>query len=141
MKIMLAGHMDEIGFIVHHIDDQGLVYFSGIGGHDSVVPVGQRVWIHGDGGPVAGVIGRKAIHLLTEEERKKKPELKDQWIDVGARTKADAEAACSPSATSITYQWEWQDLLQNGRAAARGFDNKMGSFIVAEALRLLAEKR
>ena len=137
MKVMLAGHMDEIGFIVVHIDDQGLVYFAGIGGHDSVVPVGQRVWIHGDNGPVAGVIGRKAIHLLTEDERKKKPELKDQWIDVGARTKADAEAVLALGDV-VTYQWEWQDL-QNGRVAARGFDNKMGSFIVAEALRLLKE--
>ncbi|RYG22667.1 M42 family peptidase [bacterium] len=138
MKIMLAGHMDEIGFIIHHIDDQGLLYFGGIGGHDSVVPVGQRVWIHGDGGPVTGVIGRKAIHLLTEEERKKKPELKDQWIDIGAKNKADAEAVVALGDV-VTYQWEFQELL-NGRAAARGFDNKMGSFIVAEALRLLAEE-
>ena len=137
MKIMLAGHMDEIGFIVVHIDDQGLVYFAGIGGHDSVVPVGQRVWVHGDGGPVCGVIGRKAIHLLEEDERKKKPELKDLWIDVGAKTKAETEAVLALGDV-ITYQVEYQDLL-NGRAAARGFDNKMGSFIVAEALRLLAE--
>ena len=137
-KIMLAGHMDEIGFIVVHIDDQGLVYFAGIGGHDSVVPVGQRVWIHGDGGPVCGVIGRKAIHLLEEDERKKKPEIKDQWIDIGANSKADAESVLALGDV-ITYQWEWQDL-RNGRAAARGFDNKMGSFIVAEALRLLAEE-
>ncbi len=138
MKVMLAGHMDEIGFIVVHIDEQGLVYFAGIGGHDSVVPVGQRVWIHGDSGPVVGVIGRKAIHLLTEDERKKKPEIKDQWIDIGAKSKADAEAVLALG-DCITYQWEWQDL-QNGRVAARGFDNKMGSFIVVEALRLLAEE-
>ena len=138
MKIMLAGHMDEIGFIVVHIDDQGLVYFAGIGGHDSTVAVGQRVWIHGDDGPVAGVIGRKAIHLLEEDERKKKPELKDQWIDIGARNREDAEKTLALG-DAITYQWEWQDL-QNGRAAARGFDNKMGSFIVAEALRMLVEE-
>lgn len=137
MKIMLAGHMDEIGFLVIHIDDQGLIYFAGVGGHDSVVPVGQRVWIHGDKGPVTGVIGRKAIHLLDDDERKKKPEIKDQWIDIGAKSKADAEAVLALG-DCITYQWEFQELL-NGRAAARGFDNKMGSFIVAEALRLLAE--
>jgi putative aminopeptidase FrvX len=137
MKIMLSGHMDEIGFLVNHIDDQGLIYFVGVGGHDSVVPVGQRVWIHGDKGPVTGVIGRKAIHLLEEDERKKKPEIKDQWIDIGAKSKADAEAVLALG-DCITYQWEFQELL-NGRAAARGFDNKMGSFVVAEALRLLAE--
>jgi putative aminopeptidase FrvX len=69
MKVMLAGHMDEIGFIVHYISDEGLLYFSGIGGHDSVIPVGQRVWVHGKA-RVPGVIGRKAIHLLEEDERK-----------------------------------------------------------------------
>jgi len=56
MKVMLAGHMDEIGFIIHHIIDEGLIYFKGIGGHDSVIPVGQRVWIHGRE-RVAGIIG------------------------------------------------------------------------------------
>ena len=59
---MLAGHMDEIGFIIHHVGDDGLLYFKGIGGHDSVIPVGQRVWIHGRE-RVPGIIGRKAIHL------------------------------------------------------------------------------
>ena len=81
MKIMLAGHMDEIGFIIHYIGDDGMLYFSGIGGHDSTIPVGQRVWVHGSQ-QVPGIIGRKAIHLLEDEERKRKPELKDLWIDI-----------------------------------------------------------
>lgn len=137
MKIMLAGHMDEIGFIVHYIDENGLLYFSGIGGHDSVIPVGQRVWVHGKK-RVPGVIGRKAIHLLEEEERKKKPEIKDLWIDIGASTKAEAEELVALGDVA-TFQYEFQPLLGD-RATARGFDNKMGSFIVAEALRLLKEK-
>lgn len=136
MKIMLAGHMDEIGFIVHYISDEGLLFFSGIGGHDSVIPVGQRVWVHGKK-RIAGVIGRKAIHLLEEEERKKKPELKDLWIDIGAANRAEAEAVVSLG-DPVTFQVEFQELLGD-RATARGFDNKMGSFIVAEALRLLKE--
>jgi endoglucanase len=136
MKIMLAGHMDEIGFIVHYIDDQGFLYFSGIGGHDSVIPVGQRVWVHGKE-RIPGVIGRKAIHLLEEEERKKKPELKDLWIDIGASTREEAEAIVSLGDVA-TFQTEFQMLLGD-RASARGFDNKMGSFIVAEALRLLKQ--
>jgi endoglucanase len=135
MKIMLAGHMDEIGFIVHYISDEGLLYFSGIGGHDSVVPVGQRVWIHGPNGRVAGAIGRKAIHLLEEDERKRKPEIKDLWIDIGAATRQEAEEHVSLG-DCVTYQVEFEKLLGN-RATARGFDNKMGSFVVAEALRLL----
>jgi len=136
MKVMLAGHMDEIGFIIHYISDEGLLYFSGIGGHDSVIPVGQRVWIHGKN-RVPGIIGRKAVHLLEEEERKKKPELKDLWIDIGAASKKDVEDAGIELGDVATYQVEFEMLL-NGRATARGFDNKMGSFIVGEALRLLA---
>lgn len=136
-RIMLAGHMDEIGFIVHYIDDQGMLYFSTIGGHDSAIIVGQRVWVHGKE-RVAGVIGRKAIHLLEDEERKKKPEVKDYWIDIGAANRAEAEALISLG-DCATYQWEYQELLGD-RAVARGFDNKMGSFIVAECLRLLKEE-
>src|SRR5665213_1091054 len=83
MRIMLAGHIDEIGFQIHYVSDEGLLYFSGIGGHDGAVPIGQRVWVHGKE-RVCGVIGRKAIHLLDEDERKKKPEIKDMWIDIGA---------------------------------------------------------
>lgn len=139
MKIMLAGHMDEIGFIIHYISEDGLLYFSGIGGHDSTVAVGQRVWVHGANGRVCGVIGRKAIHLLEEDERKKKPELKDMWIDLGASSRKDVEEAGISLGDVVTYQVEFQHLLGD-RATARGFDNKMGSFIVAEALRLLKEE-
>jgi endoglucanase len=135
-KIMLAGHMDEIGFIVHYISEEGLLYFSGIGGHDSVIPVGQRVWVHGKQ-RVPGVIGRKAIHLLEEEERKKKPELRDLWIDIGAASQQEAESVVSLGDV-VTFQYEFQ-MLMGDRATARGFDNKMGSFIVAEALRLLKQ--
>lgn len=135
-KIMLAGHMDEIGFIIHYIDDQGMLYFSTIGGHDSAIIVGQRVWVHGKDS-IPGVIGRKAIHLLEDEERKKKPEVKDYWIDIGASTRAEAEEIVSLG-DCVTYQWEFQ-MLMGDRATARGFDNKMGSFIVAEALRLLKQ--
>lgn len=134
MKIMLAGHMDEIGFIVHYISDEGFLSFSPIGGQDSVIPVGQRVWVHGKE-RIPGVIGRKAIHLLEEEERKKKPEMKDLWIDIGASSRAEAEAVVALGDVA-TIQYEFQ-MLMGDRATARGFDNKMGSFIVAEALRLL----
>lgn len=136
MRVMLAGHMDEIGFLVHYIDDQGMLYFRTIGGHDSAIIVGQRVWVHGKE-RVAGVIGRKAIHLLEDDERKKKPEVKDYWIDIGASSREEAMSVIHLG-DCATYQWEYQPLMGD-RAAARGFDNKMGSFIVAEALRLLKE--
>lgn len=137
MKIMLAGHMDEIGFIIHYISDEGLIYFSGIGGHDSVIPVGQRVWVHGKE-RVPGIIGRKAIHLLEEDERKRKPELKDLWIDIGATSREEVETVIKLGDVA-TFQYEFQPLM-NDRATARGFDNKMGSMIVAEALRLLKDE-
>nr|WP_210284151.1 M20/M25/M40 family metallo-hydrolase [Aureimonas phyllosphaerae] len=136
MKIMLAGHLDEIGFMVHHISDEGLLYFSAIGGHDSVIPIGQLVWVHGKE-RVPGVIGRKAIHLLDPEERKKKPEMHDLWIDIGATSRSEAEAIVQIGDVA-TYQYEFQALM-GGRASARGFDNKAGCFIVAEALRLLKQ--
>ena len=136
-RIMLAGHMDEIGFIVHHIDDEGLLHFAGIGGHDSTIPVGQRVWVHGTE-RVTGVIGRTAIHLQDETERKRKPEFKDLWIDIGATSRAEAEAVVSLGDVA-TFQYEFQSLLGD-RVTARGLDNKMGAFVVAEALRLLKEE-
>jgi endoglucanase len=114
-----------------------LLYFKTIGGHDSAIPVGQKVWIHGTK-QTPGVIGRKAIHLLDDDERKKKPDIKDLWIDIGAASRAEAEEFVSLGDVA-TYQYEFQ-LMLGDRAVARGFDNKMGSFIVAEALRLLKEE-
>ncbi|WP_301592016.1 M20/M25/M40 family metallo-hydrolase [Sabulicella glaciei] len=136
-KIMLAGHMDEIGFIIHHIGDDGLLYFSAIGGHDSAVPVGQRVWVHGRR-RITGVIGRKALHLLGPDEAGSKPKLGELWIDIGAASRSEAEEAVGVGDLA-TYQYDFQPLLGD-RAVARGFDNKGGLFIVAEALRLLKEE-
>ncbi len=135
MKIMLAGHMDEIGFIVVHIDENGLVFFNRIGGHDTMIPLGQRVWIHTENGPLLGVIGRKPIHLLESPEKEKRPELHDMWIDIGASSKEEAEAKVTVG-DCVTYLWEFAELMGD-RVTARGFDNKMGAFIVAEALRIL----
>jgi endoglucanase len=137
MKVMLAGHMDEIGFVIHYINDEGLLYFSPIGGHDSVVPVGQTVWVHSKQ-RVPGVVGRKAIHLLEPDELKKKPEMKELWIDIGATSRAEAEATVELG-DAVTYQHEFQMLIGD-QATARAFDNKAGLFIVAEALRLLKEE-
>ena len=136
VRVMLSGHMDEIGFIVHYISEEGLLYFSAIGGHDSAIAVGQRVWVHGKE-RTPGIIGRKPIHLLEAEERKKKPELHDLWIDIGATSRSDAEEMVELGDV-VTFQYEFQHL-KGDRATARGFDNKMGSFIVAEALRYLKE--
>jgi len=135
-SIMLAGHADEIGFQVRYISDEGMLYFGSIGGHDAIVTVGQRVMVHTENGPVLGVLGRTAIHLLDSDERKKTPKLDDLWIDIGANNKADAESVVAIG-DCVTYDHELQ-RLRGDLCVARSFDDKMGVFIVAEALRLLA---
>ncbi|MFC1953620.1 M42 family metallopeptidase [Chloroflexota bacterium] len=135
-RIMLAGHADEIGFQVRYISDEGMLYFGSIGGHDAIVTVGQRVTVHTDNGPILGVLGRMAIHLLDSDERKKTPKLDDLWIDIGAKDKADAESVVAIG-DCVTYDHELQ-RLRGELCVARSFDDKMGVFIVAETLRLLA---
>ena len=135
-RIMLAGHADEIGFQVRYISDEGMLYFGCIGGHDAIVTVGQRVTVHTLNGPIPGVLGRTAVHLLDADERKKTPKLDDLWIDIGAKDKADAESVVAIG-DCVTYQHELQ-RLRGDLCVARSFDDKMGVFVVAEALRLLA---
>jgi putative aminopeptidase FrvX len=135
-KVMLTAHLDEIGLIIHHIAEDGLLYFSPIGGHDSTTLLGQRVWVHG-ADRVPGVIGRKAIHLLDKDETDQKPKMTDMWIDIGA-TSRDEAMAMVRLGNVATFQYEFQMLLGD-RATARAFDNKAGLYIIAEALRMLHE--
>jgi len=90
--IVIEGHIDEIGFIITYIDDEGFVWFDKIGGWDDQVIVGQRVSIAGASDTVAGVIGKKAAHLLKPADRERVTQSDDLWIDIGARSRADAEA-------------------------------------------------
>lgn len=138
-RVMLAGHADEIGFIVRYINEDGFLYFGQIGGHDAVVTVGQRVYVHTKVGPVLGVLGRKAIHLLESDERNKIPNTNDLWIDIGVSNRKEAEEMVQIG-DCVTYAQDLQ-RLQGNRATARSFDNKMGCYIVAEAMRILAEKK
>jgi endoglucanase len=137
-RIMLAGHVDEIGFQVRYISEEGMLYFGNIGGQDIVVTVGQRVIVHTASGQVPGVLGRTAVHLIDPEDRKKMPSFDDLWIDIGAKDKADAESVVAIG-DCVTYQHELQ-RLRGDVCVARGFDDKMGVFIVAETLRLLSKK-
>jgi len=138
-RVMLAGHADEIGFMVRYIGDDGCLYFGQIGGHDAIVTVGQRVYVHTQRGPILGVLGRKAIHLLEHDERNKVPNLSDLWIDIGVSSRKEAEELVQIG-DCVTYSQELE-RLQGDRATARSFDNKMGCYVVAEALRLLADRR
>lgn len=134
-RVMLAGHADEIGFLVRWIDDDGYIYFAPVGGWDAEIAVGQRVTIWTANGPVVGVIGKRAIHLLDEEDRRKKSDLNKLWIDIGVTCREDAEGVVEIG-DPITLRASLE-LLGNGLAAAKSFDNRMAVWICAETLRLL----
>lgn len=135
-SVMFAGHIDEIGLMVVHVDDDGFLTFDGIGGWDSQVFVGQRVTLLGRKGPVAGVIGKKAIHLMDKEDREKVSKIDDLWIDIGAKNKKEAEQRVRVGDAGVISSEVLE--LPNGRIASRSLDNRIGAYVVLEALRLLS---
>ncbi len=137
-RVMLSGHIDEIGFMVKYIDDEGYLYFAPVGGWDPQISQGQRVIVLTDRGPVKGVIGKKPIHLMTEEDRKKVVQIKDQWIDIGAKDKKEAESIVKVG-DYVVVDVQFEELLGD-LVVSRGFDDKSGAFVVAETLRLLQDK-
>ncbi len=136
-KLMLAGHMDEIGIMVSHVDDDGFLSFEPIGGWDSQVFVGQRVVILGRDGGVTGVVGKKAIHVMDKDEREKISKVEDLWIDIGAASRAEATARVRIGDAGVLASQVLE--FPNGRIVSRSIDNRIGSFVVLEALRLLSE--
>lgn len=137
--LMLAGHMDELGFLVNYIDDNGFIYFQTIGGHDNILIPGRRVTILTQKGSVTGVTGKRAIHLMSPEDRKKIPEVHDMWIDIGTKNAKETQTLVSIG-DPIIYDQSPQ-RLQDGRLTARGFDNKSGCYVVCEVLRRVAKKK
>jgi putative aminopeptidase FrvX len=136
-RLVVMGHIDEIGLIVTHIDDEGYLWFGSVGGWDPQVLVGQRVSLATRAGALPGVVGRKPIHLLRDEDRKKVPELRDLHIDIGAK---DGEQAAELVRVGDVAVIDADPLeLPNGRIAARALDNRLGSFVALEAARLVAQ--
>jgi putative aminopeptidase FrvX len=138
LRLMLAGHCDQIGFLVQHIDAEGFLYALPIGGWDPQVLVGQRMTVWTATGPVHGVIARKPIHLLAEDERNKVPKLKDLWIDIGAKDKDDAAAQVRVG-DPITLELSYREL-RNELAISPGMDDKTGLWVVLEAFRRAAQQ-
>lgn len=136
LRFMYAGHMDEVGFIVHHIDEAGFLFFSTIGGTDVATEIGQRVWVYG-AERVLGVIGRKAIQTFQSSDMMQTPTLKDLWIDIGASSREDAERRVRIG-SPVTIEAEFA-LLGGRLAVGRAFDNKVGLLIGAELVRRLAK--
>ncbi len=133
VRIMLAGHCDQIGLLVSWIDDAGFLFFQTVGGWDPQQLVGQAVDVWTAGGPVPGVIGRKPIHLLDENERKQVASLKSMWIDIGSRSRDEAASRVRVG-DSVTLPLQSRELA-NSLLAGPALDNRCGVWVVMEALR------
>jgi endoglucanase len=134
-RVMLAGHCDQIALMVQHIDENGYLYVQPIGGWDMQVLLGQHLTVWTQSGPLPGVVARRAIHLLTPEERKKVPEFTDIWVDIGAKDGKEARELVRHG-DSVTFELRYRPL-RNGLAASPAMDDKVGLWVVMEALRLL----
>lgn len=136
-RLMLAGHADEIALAVNYIDDNGYLYVRKLGGVDAAITKAQRVTIHTANGPVKGVVGNVAPHLMKLEGDPKPPKIHELFIDIGVSKRAEAEKLVRIG-DPITLVDEF-DILRGDLAVARAFDNRIGTFAVIEALRLLKE--
>src|SRR5215203_3962849 len=135
--LAVVGHIDEIGVIVNHIDDEGFLWFGGVGGWDPVILVGQRVEVATRDGVVPGVVGKKPIHLLKDEERKKVPELRQMHIDIGAADGDEARGLVRVGDVAVIAGEPVE--YPNGRIISRSMDNRLGCFVAFEVARLVAE--
>ncbi|MCK4576973.1 M42 family metallopeptidase [candidate division WOR-3 bacterium] len=138
-RVMLAGHIDEIGYMVRYIDKEGYIYFSTIGGIDLHLVPGERVWIKTKKGMILGVIGKKPIHLIDQEERGKVAKIDQLWIDIGVKNEKEARSKISigdPAVPAVGFE-----VLNGDMVVARGFDDKAGALIVSETMRLLSSKK
>lgn len=138
-SVMIDAHIDEIGFIVRYIDDDGYIYWASIGGFDPSTLAGNRVSIKGKNGPVYGVMGRKPIHLLDADERKKAPELKNMWIDIGVNSREEAEALLAIG--DAGGRAAGMHRLQGNLVTANSLDDRIGSYVLAESFRNLGQSK
>jgi endoglucanase len=139
-KIMLAGHIDQIGFQISHIDDNGYLWIQPLGGFDTTTLPGKRVTVCGKNGNFLGVIGKKAIHLMKAEDRKKAPEMEKLYIDIGCKDKEEALQKVDVADFAV-FDYGYDRLGDNNFAVASGFDDSIGSFIVAEIMKELVKDK
>jgi len=138
MKVLLAGHCDQIGLMIQHVDAEGFLYVQPIGGWDITILLGQHLTVWSKNGPIPAVLSRKAPHLLTNEERNKVPQFQDLWVDIGARNKEEADQLVRPG-DPLTVALGYRPL-RNNMAASPAMDDKVGLWVVMEALRLLKDR-
>lgn len=138
-RVLMTGHMDEIGFLIRYVNKDGFLFFDTVGGHDVGLVSGRKVKILTTNGVVYGVTGRRAIHLLDADERKKLPKLENIWIDIGAKSKEEALKKVAIG-DPVVYDQE-PFYLENGCMCARGIDDRSGTYVVQEVLRRLAKDK
>lgn len=136
-RVMFAGHYDEIGFQISYIDDKGFLWVQALGGWDAQIAQGQRVQVSTRKGVIRGVFGKIGIHMQTPEDRKKVSEIKDLWVDIGAKDRKDAEKMVEIGDPLVIDSGF--DELANGLAVGRAFDNRAGAFVILEAARQLTK--
>jgi len=136
--LAVIGHIDEIGLVVRHIDERGFLWFAPLGGWDPQILVGQRVELQGRNGPVPGVVGRRPLHLLDAEARKKVVELKGLHIDIGAADRDEA-AALVAVGDPVVIAAEPRPLADS-RVVSRSMDNRLGAYVALEAMRRCHER-
>ena len=139
-SIMLAAHMDEIGFMVRYIDDNGFLRFVGIGGWFDQTILNQRVVVHGKKGSIPGVIGSKPPHVMKEEDRKKPMKLDDMFIDIGAKNREDAENLGIEIGTTASIDRDFVSLA-NGKVTSKAFDDRAGLVILIEVMKQLSKHK
>ena len=138
-RLMLAAHADEIAMAVNYIDAEGFIYVRKMGGIDAAITKAQRITIHTRTGPVKGVVGNVAPHLMKQEGERKPPQMHDLFIDIGATSRKAAQKLVQIG-DPITLNDEFE-MLRDDLAVARAFDNRIGTFAVAETLRLLRDNQ
>jgi len=138
LTVAVVGHIDEIGLHVSHIEDDGYLRFGQVGGWDAGVLIGQRVALRTRNGDVTGVIGRKPVHLLKEDDRKKVPEIKELHIDIGAKDGDEARSLVRIGDVAVIDS-EPLDF-RHGRVVSRSLDNRVGCYVAAETARLVAQE-
>lgn len=139
LRVMLAGHCDQIGFCVQYIDCEGFLYIQPIGGWDPQVLIGQKLTVWTASGPVFGAIARKPIHLLNDEERKQVVKMKDLWLDIGCKNKEEA-AQFVRVGDPVTVQLG-VTMMRNNFASSPAMDDKTGCWVAIEAVRRASAKK
>lgn len=138
-SVMLEAHADEIGYMVRHITEEGYLYVDKLGGSDTATARGRRLTILGDGGEVLGIIGNTAVHLRKDASEEKAPKAHELWVDVGANNQKEV-AKLGIRVGHVAVYADMPTLLGSDKIVSRALDNRIGGYIIAQAMKKLSEK-